>query len=109
MWLATQQGFYSVIRGGEDSFHVRARVRRDLVNLCALADLDYEVLEWPDADYRYRMVITLEDLLEIMVRLATDVDYASFTNRIASSDSQCNKLGAYHKVWDTLSALQIVT
>ena len=65
MWLATQHGFYSIVQKDHDLYFIRARVRKDLENLKALAQLDREVLEWPEADYRYRVKVDFEDLLEV--------------------------------------------
>ena len=72
MWLATKFGFYSIVQkqgqdgGDSTSFHVRARVRTDLESLLTATGLQREILEWPTADYRYRIVIDMEDLTHQM-------------------------------------------
>jgi hypothetical protein len=106
MWLATQYGFYSIVQKAEDTYFVRARVRQDLVNLVGLLDLEAEVLEWEGADYRYRIIIDLETFLEVMVHLATSLDYPNFKGRIYEREEQSHKLGAYCRIWETMAVLQ---
>jgi hypothetical protein len=106
MWLATQHGFYSIVQKESDLYFVRARVRQDLENLKQLVDLDSEIQEWPDADYRYRIFVNLEDFLEIMVQMTTALDYPNFKGRIYEGEEQSHKLGAYHKVWELMAGLQ---
>ena len=106
MWLATQHGFYSIVQKAEDTYFVRARIRQDLVNLVDMLDLEAEVHEWVQADYRYRIIIDLDELLEIMVQLAGSIDYPNFKAQIYQREEQSHKLGAYHKIWSTMAALQ---
>jgi hypothetical protein len=106
MWLATQCGFYSIVQKAEDTYFVRARIRQDLVNLVEMLEIETEVLEWAQADYRFRIIIDLEVLLEIMVQLAGSIDYPNFNARIYQREEQSHKLGAYHTMWSALSALQ---
>lgn len=75
MWLATQYGFYSIVKKAGDTYFVRARVRQDLVNLINLLDLDAEVLEWDQADYRYRIVVNAQRFYVIMTKLSTTLDF----------------------------------
>jgi hypothetical protein len=108
MWLATQHGFYSIVKKAEDVYFVRGRVRRDLDNLVDLLELDAEVLEWDQADYRYRIIVNLETFREIMVRFATNTDYPNFKARICQSDEQSHKLGAYHRIWEMMADIQFI-
>jgi hypothetical protein len=85
---------------------VRARVRQDLVNLIELADLDVEIQQWERADYRVRIIVDLEDFLEIMVQLAADLDYDNFKARVCERETQSGKLSAYHRIWATMAELQ---
>jgi hypothetical protein len=106
MWLATQYGFYSIVKKAEDTYFVRARVRQDLVNLVNLLDLETEVHEWDQADYRYRIVVNAQRLIVIMTKLATTLDYPNFKGRIGELEDQRNKLGSYHKIWSAMADLQ---
>jgi hypothetical protein len=106
MWLATQFGFYSIVRKKPDEFHVRGRVRRDLENLVRLTGLDREVLVSQPADYRYRIIVGPEEIALIMRRLAETIDYTNFKSRVAERPDQRAKGHAYHEIWDTMFALQ---
>lgn len=106
MWLATQHGFYSIVRKETDLFFVRARVRRDLQNLVELLDLETEIHEWATADYRYRIMLDLEGLLELMVHVTTMIDYPNFKAPIYRQEEQSPKLGAYHRIWEIMADLQ---
>jgi hypothetical protein len=68
--------------------------------------LDCEIHQWAQADYRYRIMVDLEMLLEIVVHLATSLDYPNFKGRIYEREEQSHKLGAYHKVWSLMADLQ---
>jgi hypothetical protein len=106
MWLTTQYGFYSIVNNAEDSYFVRAQIRQDLVNLVDLLEIDAEVHEWKQANYRYRIIIDLEVLLEIMVQLACSIDYPNFKARIYHREEQSHKLRAYQNIWNTMATLQ---
>jgi len=110
MWLATQHGFFSIVRKDVDLFFIRARVRNDLENLIRLADLDGEqavIHVWPNADYRYRLMVDLEALLEIAVQMAAAVDYPNFKARVFEREDQTDKLGPYHRIWEIMTDLQV--
>jgi hypothetical protein len=85
---------------------IRARVRRDLENLIALLGSDSEIHTWQEADYRYRIIVDLETLLEIIVRITTAIDYPNFKNRVGEMADQREKLGAYHDIWGVMGELQ---
>ena len=109
MWLATQHGFFSIVQKESDLYFIRARVRQDLENLVQLAGLEgeqSEIHEWPQADYRYRIFVDFETLLEVMVQLTARLDYPNFKGRIYEREDQAHKLGAYHRIWELMSDLQ---
>jgi len=64
MWLATQHGFFSIVQKESDLYFIRARLRQDLENLKQLAELDDEIHEWPQADYRFRIMVDMEGNLK---------------------------------------------
>lgn len=106
MWLATQHGFYSIVQKEPDLYFVRARVRQDLVNLRELLEKDLEIHEWDQADYRYRIMVNTEDFFEVTVQLAAHLDYPNFKGRIYEREDQSPKLGAYHRIWETMAKFQ---
>lgn len=106
MWLATKYGFYSIIEKAPGEFHVRARIRQDLVNLLELAGWSMEIHEWRTADYRYRIILDRPGLAEAMGLLALSIDYPNFKEQISRLPDQREKLHSFHQVWTVLSRLQ---
>lgn len=109
MWLCTQHGFFSAVRKG-DEIHLRARVRYDLQELIALVwpatGKGRKILVWQDADYRYRIIITPAEFVDVAMKLAEHVDYSNFKSRIHESETQAPKLSAYGRLWSNLMDLQ---
>lgn len=113
MWLCTQNGFYSVSKKRPGEIHVRARMREDLENLTQVAArMDTAALDWtihrsaPPADYRWRIVIDEQQLCELMVAVAEDIDYSNFKGRIHDTPDQAEKSPAYSNLWHDLHQLQ---
>jgi hypothetical protein len=116
MWLATQRGFFSIVRKDDGKFHVRARALRDLHMLLELAGMgrrhslkplgpgDVEPIWTKGSDYPCRVLVNRRQLARIFRALAGDIDYPNFKARIASREDQRGKLGAYHGLW---AALQV--
>jgi hypothetical protein len=105
MWIATKHGFYSIVQKSGGLFHVRGRVRTDLENLLRLVGVQAEIHEWPNADYRYRIIVGKCELSTIMAALALDLDYPNFKSRIACTPDQHHKLDAFHRIWGILAEL----
>ena len=93
MWLATQHGFYSIVQKAENTYFVRARIRQDLVNLIELLDLDTAIIDWPQEGYRYRVMVDLDVLLELMVQFACAIDYPNFKARISPREAPSHQNG----------------
>ena len=106
MWIATKVGFFSIVRKDNDEYHVRARVRSDLVELMELAGVECELFESKNADYRFRLVIDQETLEVIGAKLFAQIDYGNFKNRILESETQCEKASAYGDIWATMWGIQ---
>jgi hypothetical protein len=109
MWIASKYGFYSIVKK-EGHFHVRARTKKDLVDLLATAELDFPVEIWPAADYRFRFRIPEKDLDSLSVIFGTlmdSIDYTNFKSEIAATPGQRKKLPAYHEIWHTMAREQI--
>lgn len=110
MWLCTKYGFYSVVQKAPDEFHVRARCARDLENLRDL--IDHLIQEGNDgmvesfrkapkiirtvpADYRFRMVLSEKQWIELSFLLVLSIDYPNFKAVIGSKADQRAKYGVY--------------
>jgi hypothetical protein len=109
MWLATKLGFFSIVQkeppddGEAAVYHVRAQGREDLQNLFQVTGLQREILETPGADSRFRILVTQQEVLEIVSALAESIDYDSFKGVMAATPDPRHKLDAYHRAWNTLA------
>ena len=106
MWIATKVGFFSIVRKDEKDFHVRARLRPDLVELMDLAGIESEIFESEYADYRFRIVVDSDTVRKIGVILFEEIDYDNFKNTIHDSSTQHEKCEAYDNIWSLMWALQ---
>jgi hypothetical protein len=113
MWIASKLGFYSIVQKRPGEWHVRARLRADLVNLvnavCREPAAVVETIEeWPTADYRWRILVTdAGELAGIFAALAESVTYPNFKSEVARRPDQTAKLPAYHDLWHSLHTLQL--
>lgn len=102
MWLMTKHGFYSIVQKQPNEYHVRSRERKDLENLSAAVPLpNAKIIETPQADYAYRIIVDKDKLLAILARLGETLDYSNFKGKIDSTPDQAHK--PYHEVWDVLA------
>jgi hypothetical protein len=105
MWLATKHGFFSIVKKG-GKFHVRARVRRDLENLVAVAHINADIIESATTDYRYRIFVDGAGLGVLMMTLATTLDYGNFKGHIHDLPDQADKSEAYANIWGLMAQMQ---
>ena len=106
MWTATKVGFFSIVRKKEKDFHVRARLRPDLVELMNLAGIESEIFESEYADYRFRIVVDSDTVRKIGAVLFKEIDYDNFKNTIHDSSTQREKCEAYRNIWSMMWVLQ---
>ncbi len=106
MWLATQHGFYSIVQKSAGQFHVRARCKRDLENLIALAAFEASLHHTTDGDYAWRIIVGQQEVSSIMDALSTSIDYPNFKDRIHDKPDQEDKLPAYSRLWSQMLAYQ---
>ena len=109
MWIAALTGWYSIVRKGGDGkeWQIRARVKRDLLNLMVAARLDgQEVIETPLADYRFRILANKEQLGRVFQALEGSLNYPNFKAAIGKTRGQEKHLQAYHKIWAIMAGLQ---
>ena len=108
MWLCTQFGFYSIVQKKPGEFHVRARMKKDIENLCracARAGI-WKIHRSTPADYRWRLVIGDDDLALVMSTLSDSINYPNFKGRIHALADQRGKCNAYAGLWSALHRLQ---
>ena len=122
MWIFTTDGFFSAVAAREGKGEpgqpvdlkrvmVRARVKQHLVNLqkrfaCFAQE---QIMETPEADYRYRIILDREAWSQVLAELALDV-YPNFKSK---AHEQQEKLGngyvrSLHQVWQHMYELQAV-
>jgi hypothetical protein len=120
MWLMTTIGMFSAVcprtekgRGGKvetDKIMVRARVRGHIEALQERFGEfgEAELIETPNADYRYRIIVDKAAWAEAVGRMIDEQDYTNFKN---AADSRQGRSGtayvhALHRVWDVMYELQ---
>ncbi|MGM0946501.1 MAG: hypothetical protein ACQEW9_15060 [Bacteroidota bacterium] len=100
MWIASKNGFISIVqhRDQPDQVLFRARVRKDLESLFP----SQEIIETPEADYGYRVYVSKQQAVEIISNQVQEIDYPNFKNKIAQTPDQQDKLNAYHDIWGVM-------
>lgn len=100
MWIASKNGFFSIVENRNDSTQVlvRSRVKKDLQELFA----ENRIFHTPHADYPWRVFASKKEIGEIFLNQLTDLDYPNFKGAIAKIPSQADKLEAYHKIWSIM-------
>ncbi len=110
MWGASRHGFFSIVRKQGDNwdfFHIRVRLKQDLVNLAIAAERSSDAVRlWPKADYRYRILCSPLDFSDCSNCLMGSIGYDNFKNQIAGISDQKRRLSAYHDIWALLEQLQ---
>ncbi len=113
MWIASVEGFFSIVkvRDKADRYFVRARERRDLLNLRRLLredgmqDASTKIHHTPDSDYPFRLVVSSGVVRIILDSLADGIDYPNFKSAVGLRKDQENKPRLYHRVWDAMAEL----
>ncbi len=105
MWVITQRGFYSVVAkpgDGDDFLTVRARSEQDIRNLANL--IDAEPSRDDGTDYRWRIRCPKSDWAKAVSRMASEIDYDNFKNRICRDDP--DRARVLSRVWEVLYDIQ---
>ncbi len=58
----------------------------------------------PDADYRYRAIVSRAEVARVLADRAVGIDYPNFKNSLAHDDPE--RRHACGKVWSVMHALQ---
>lgn len=97
MWICTNQGFISAVehRAHPNLVCVRARRAEDLVNFTGA-----ETIEQTDqADYRFRCVITKEQLKHLLSVQVDRINYDNFKDSVPDKDDDLRHF--YGEVWQS--------
>lgn len=81
MWLFTNHGFFSIVKiinASPDAFYVRARRKEHLESYFN----DKAIIQSENSDYRYRVILTRQDLFNFYAALPIDIDYTNFKDSI---------------------------
>lgn len=98
MWLMTRLGFYSIVTKSPGEWQVRSRSMHDLQELLRLCpEIGSPILDTPERDYPYRIVVTRPDLDIVMLALAETVTYPNFKDAVDRTPAQRHK--PYHEIW----------
>jgi len=107
MWLYLKSGFYSIVHKipcKKDELLVRARAREDIDSLRKLLKERYKfegvIIDSPDADYAYRMVVPRETFALFILNAALEVRYDNFKKTIRSTDDK--RHDAYFRCWEAM-------
>lgn len=106
MWLMTQHGFFSIVQKRREECQVRARVRRDLENVLGMMGWEYDIIEGEGTDYPYRIKIPRYQLLELLLRFGSEINYSNFKDKTHQLPDQMAKSSAYAKVWKVMAGVQ---
>jgi hypothetical protein len=105
MWLVTPRGFYSAVakpEDGDEYVTVRARSEREIRNLADL--IDGEPTSERGGDYRWRLRCHKSVWADAVRKMALEIDYDNFKNRIHDEDPA--RAAVYARVWGDLLEIQ---
>jgi hypothetical protein len=117
MWIFTRYGFYSIAcaskpDGSLDSQSVMVRARcidylRSLQKRFPALAVG-NILELPNRDYRYRLIIPKASWTAIVGELAQEQEWSNFKNEAAKYRGTSGRgyVQALHDVWDVMYRLQ---
>lgn len=101
MWIFSTSGFFSITASPEDAsfMQIRARERHDLEALLTLTGMDAEIIETPNADYRFRLIVTPHAVGGVLLALGNGITYSNFKGAIAKTPDQAHKEPGLHRIW----------
>lgn len=107
MWLATEKGFYSVVintqsKNKESEILIRARKKSDLENL----NTGRKVHISKKKDYAYRIFVSRQTFLRILLDLGSELQYSNFKDHIKGIPNQKDKVSFYSEIWLTMNEYQ---
>jgi hypothetical protein len=86
MWICLNNAFMSAVINDRDlsktTLKVRARKREHLAEHFP----EFDIIETPDADYRFRVIVTKKFLAEKVKEAALNIDYSNFKDSVKDRD-----------------------
>lgn len=101
MWIMTNKGFVSFVAkppAGPDQLLARARVRQHLVDLFP----DAEIIESDGTDYRYRAIVSRDQVVDMLAAETYALDYRNFKDSVKDRPYH----DALMRVWSAMASLQ---
>lgn len=108
MWIATKIGFFSIVqdRNNKSQFMVRARLREHIEAFAVLSKIQPDnIIELDDADYRFRIFAPKVRVLDVVVKLLSEVNYPDFKSAVPSPPGS-PYMNFLHDVWALGNAMQ---
>jgi 8-oxo-dGTP pyrophosphatase MutT (NUDIX family) len=104
MWMMTPFGFFSVVqKAGTKNLTVRARVGSDLDRLRELYLPGLSATKTtPNNDYRYRAIVSHQELAVAMSRIVADITYDNFKSEVGRAQGH-DRAHVYSDVWSVLN------
>ena len=99
MWVFLNSGPVSVVARKDDRSVVLVRARRRDHLEAALREWDGEIIETPDADYRFRASLAKGTWAEILTEHTMKIDYPNFKDSIKDGEVKTTAM----KVWSILA------
>ena len=110
MWIFTQYGFFSVTQSTRraDDLQIRARDQQHLQNLKDhFQILDRSpIIETPDADYRFRIVVKRWRWEKLAAELAADITYSNFKGQCERRGLIRQMIHELHDIWGVMFRYQ---
>ena len=84
MWVYTKHGFLAIVQHNSiaDHFQVKSRIIDPLQILWP--DEEIEIIDW--ADYRFRITISKEKAISVVMEQMSEVDYTSFKDHCLNDE-----------------------
>jgi hypothetical protein len=100
MWIFLSDSFLSIVRydSNVSMLLVRGRAKHDIERIFPGAN----VQETPSADYRFRAVLTREEVAKAISQRIMDISYGNFKDSV----HEHVRHDAYMKCWSVMARLQ---
>lgn len=98
MWIKTNTAFVSIVEHRDDpkTLLVRGRFKGDAARFMGLPAS--EEIETPSADYRFRVIVTREEVAKRLVHAVQHVNYPNFKDSIKTAWRK----GVASRIWSIL-------
>ena len=115
MWMMIPEGFVSVTlcppeyqTASQPLMQVRGRRSTHIAGFMKRAGLpnNYEILETPNNDYRFRVILKQEEFMYALQQIAQSVDYPNFKNAAHKATPDHMWGDALNEVWHIIGDLQ---